>query len=223
MPEDIQKFKTAKKDYVKFIQLIRKCRLGSIAKKGPTLIPKNEDTAKLLRKYLSQLYNDEVFTGFNERDKPFLEDSGINCEGDFLNSNYLATSCDEKEYFVISCNSVEFIDRYLRSLYIPDGFGFRIESDGLIGTRTIAGSENKSCKFTREEARLLSFLYSNANEGQKTENITRRCDLTKEQIRSACYNIRSKMQRNLGYSVGECKQILPSYSHGFYILNIFSE
>ncbi len=88
-----------------------------------------------------------------------------------------------------------------------------------------AGGLRKTCNFTQDEARLLVFLYENANEPQETEKVIRECNLTRKQISSACNSIRSKMHRRIGldYTQSECREILPIYRHGTYILNIFPE
>lgn len=226
MPDyDKEEFKTAKVAYLKLLFRIKKSRHYSIEKVGPTYLLKDEETERVLRKYLGDLYNADIALEFNEMSLASLRASGVDFREESLERGYLETTKEGKEYFILFCNSSDFIDDHIRDLYIPDSLGFRLEDNGRVGKRMLAGGEKRTCNFTREQGRLLQFLYENANEPQKTEIIMRDCELTERQISSACNAIRSKMQSRTGlrYTPQECLEILPRYKRGIYVLNIYPE
>ncbi|MCK5268111.1 MAG: hypothetical protein KAR07_08085 [Spirochaetes bacterium] len=213
-----QQLVNTKPAYLDILHTIRRYRLNTIAKKGPILIPKNEINFNDLKRYIFDLQRDGIINIFDDIDLKKLNGLGYKTGKKYLNENIIVKNKNKKTYVILSCNTVEKIDKHLRSLHIPGSSRLIIEHDGKNGCNQQNG---ETCSFTKNESSLLNFLYSNVNKSQKTEDIMRECKCSREDVKSACYNIRSKLKNKLEYSEEESEKILPKGQHGFYILNIY--
>ena len=213
-----QQLTSTKPAYLDILHTIRKYRLNTIAKKGPIFIPKEEINSNDLKIYIFDLQKDGIINNFDDIDLKKIDSLGYKISKKYLNENIIPKNKNRKAYVILSCSTVEKIDDYLRSLYMPGSSRLIIEHDGKIGYNQQNG---ETCSFTKKESILLNFLYNNVNKPQKTEDIMRECKCSRNDIKSACNNIRSKLKRELEYSKEESKKILPTRQHGFYILNIY--
>ncbi len=213
--------KTIKPQFLKLISTIRHYRLNSLGKVGLIFIPQEKIEEHALNKYIHKLF-DDVLNEFNKHNLKELESYGHDKDKKDLKKDYIeVTDENEKDYYVFSCTTVEKIDEYVKSLYIPGSSNFIVEHQGYVGFRNDREKEGVICSFTEKESGVLYFLYINQGKSQKTEDIMRECKCSREDIKSACNNIRMKLKNKLKYSESESKAILPTYQHGCYILNTY--
>jgi len=131
------------------------------------------------------------------------------------------TGENQKNYYVFSCNTVEKIDEYIKSLYIPGSSNLIVFHYGDIAFRNDRNKRGAICPFTEKESKILYFLYTNQNMPQKTKDIMRECKCSREDIKSACSSIRGKLITNLKYTKEESEIILPKNLSGSYMLNAY--
>ena len=214
--------KTTKPQFLKLISAIRHYRLNEPGKTGIIFIPQGDVDKNILNKYIHKLFDGNILNEFNKRNLKELESYDYETDENDLEKDYIeVTDENKKDYYAFSCSSIEKIDEYIKSLYILGSSNLIIEHYGDSGFRNDREKKGASCSFTEKESKILYFLYSNQGKSQKTEDIMRECKCSRNDIKSACNNIRMKLKNKLKYSDSESKAILPTYQHGCYVLNAY--
>ncbi len=217
MLEINQPLESVKPDFLEFISIIKGYRLNELNKKGLIFVPEKEINLGKLNRYIYGLYENGILDNFSETNLRHLECFGHKINKKDLGKSYIKIKKGNKKYIALSCGTVEKIEEYVRTLYVPGSSGLIIRDNGKYACRQ---GNNNPCTFSDDSKIVLNFLYKHINNPQGIDATMRECNLTKKRLSSACYNIRNKLKSKLGYTKKEVEKILPKYNNGYYVLII---